>query len=73
MSDLADLVKLIHQQMETQKQKMETQKEQMEMQKNQMDMQRIEFAKQMDALNNRLGTAAPAASVPSFASFDSTS
>ena len=43
----------------------------------QMDMQRLEFAKQMEALINRLGPGspapvAPAASVSSFTSFDPT-
>ena len=64
--------------METQKEQMETQKEQMEAQEKQMDMQRLDFANQMKALISALGTGrpapvAPAASVPSFASFDSTS
>ena len=63
--------------METQKEQKEAQKEQMEVQKKQMDMQRLDFAKQMEALISRLGTGrpapvAPAASVPSFASFEST-
>ena len=56
----------------------DTQKEQMYKQKEQKEVQRIEFAKQMDALINRLGNGSPApaalaASVPSFAPFDPTS
>ena len=89
MTDFADLVKLMQQQIQTQKKQMDKQedryreqmellKERMAIQKDQMDMQRIEFVEQMDAMINRLETgssapAAQAASVPSFASFDSTS
>ena len=61
-------------QMEAQKEQMEAQKEQMEAQRKQMDMQRLDFAKQMDALINRLGTgslapAAPAASCENYLAF----